>query len=83
VIVNVEPQGAPAAGGAQVVLRGRNLWPAQVMFGQEPARIVSATGDAVTVVAPAGRDGAVVIAVTNADGAYALSGQPFTFGPKR
>jgi hypothetical protein len=84
VIVGVEPRSAPGAGGARVVIRGQNLRPGQVMFGQAPARILSATGDAVTVVAPAGA-GPVVIAVTNDDGAFALSSVPFTYrdAPRR
>ncbi|BDG06106.1 IPT/TIG domain-containing protein [Anaeromyxobacter oryzae] len=79
VVDDVWPRGAPAAGGARVTIRGRNLRASQVMFGATAARIVRAEDDAVTVVAPAGSAGPVVISVTNDDGTYALSRVPFTY----
>jgi hypothetical protein len=80
VIDGLSPRGAPAAGGAQVIIRGRNLRPAQVMFGGAPARVVRVTGEAVVVVAPRGAPGPVTVAVTNDDGSFALSREPFTYG---
>jgi hypothetical protein len=79
VIEAVAPRSAPAAGGARIVLRGRNLRVSQVMFGARLARITGATGEAVTVEAPPGSPGPVTIAVTNDDGSWALVGQPFTY----
>ncbi|HET9555235.1 MAG TPA: IPT/TIG domain-containing protein [Anaeromyxobacteraceae bacterium] len=81
VIDGLSPRGAPAAGGAQVTIRGRNLRPAQVMFGGAPARVVRVTGEAVVVVvAPRGAPGPVTVAVTNDDGTFALSPEPCTYG---
>lgn len=82
VIDAVEPRSGAAAGGARVTIRGRNLRPAQVMFGAEAARIVSASDQAITVVAPGGQAGSVTIAVTNDDGAYAFAGVPFRYDPR-
>ncbi len=42
VIEDVQPRAGPAAGGARVTIRGKNLRAAQVMFGLDPARIVAA-----------------------------------------
>lgn len=75
----VTPHRAPAAGGVQVVIRGQHLRVSQVMFGSRAARIVAASGEAVTVEVPAGKPGQVTIALTNADGSWALAGQPFTY----
>lgn len=80
VIDAVSPRGAPAAGGAQVTIRGRNLRPSQVMFGTAPARVVRVTGEEVVVVAPRGAPGPVTVAVTNDDGTFALAREPFTYG---
>jgi hypothetical protein len=80
VIEDVEPRAGPASGGARVLIRGRNLRAAQVMFGLDPARIVAAGPAAVTVVAPPARAGPVAIAVTNEDGSYAVAAVPFTYG---
>jgi hypothetical protein len=79
VIEAVAPRSAPAAGGVRVVIRGRHLRVSQVMFGARPARVIGATGEAVTVEAPPGIPGPVTIAVTNDDGSWVLAGQPFTY----
>lgn len=78
VIEALAPSSAPVGGGVKVVLRGRNLRVAQVMFGGKAARITGATPQAVTVEAPPGA-GPVRIAVTNTDGTWALVEQPFTY----
>lgn len=75
----VAPHSAPAAGGARVVIRGQHLRVKQVMFGSRAARIVAASGEEVTVEVPPGKPGQVTIAVTNADGSWALASQPFTY----
>jgi hypothetical protein len=79
VIEAVAPRAAKLAGGTRVVIRGRNLRVAQVMFGAAAARIIGATAEAVTVEAPPGKAGQVVIAVTNDDGTWALASEPFTY----
>lgn len=79
VIEAIAPRSAPASGGARVVISGRHLRVAQVMFGAKAARITSASGEAVTVEAPPGSTGPVTIAVTNDDGSWSLAGQPFTY----
>jgi hypothetical protein len=81
VIEDVWPDKGPASGGERVVIRGRNLKPAQVVFGLAPARIVgvSEAQDALTVEAPAGSAGPAAVVVTNADGNYALSGGTFEY----
>jgi len=80
VIEDVDPRAGPASGGVRVTIRGRNLRASQVMFGLAPALIVSAGPNAVTVLAPEASAGPVIIAVTNDDGSYAVSGLPFTYG---
>jgi hypothetical protein len=79
VIEAIEPPGGPAAGGDRVTLRGKFLRPGQVMFGNAPAQVVSATAGAIAVVAPRGAAGQVPIAVTNDDGSFAVAAQPFTY----
>jgi hypothetical protein len=80
VIEDVQPRAGPAAGGARVTIRGKNLRAAQVMFGLDPARIVAAGPAVITVEAPPARAGQVAIAVTNDDGSYAVAAVPFTYG---
>lgn len=80
VIEEIEPRAGSATGGARVTIRGRHLRPSQVMFGLDPARIVGAGPEAVTVEAPPSRAGPVAIAVTNDDGSYAVAPVPFTYG---
>ena len=80
VIEDVDPRAGPASGGTRVTIRGRNLRASQVLFGLAPAIIVIASPEAVTVLAPEGSAGPVVIAVTNDNGSYALAGVPFTYG---
>lgn len=79
VIEAIEPPGGPAAGGDRVTIRGKFLRPGQVMFGNAPAQVVSATAGAIAVVAPRGAAGQVPIAVTNDDGSFAVAAQPFTY----
>lgn len=81
VVEVMTPASAPAAGGVEVVLRGRNLRVAQVMFGTAAARITHASPGEVRVVAPQVAPGAVRVALTNDDGHFALVGEPFTFVP--
>lgn len=81
IVEGMTPTSAPAAGGAEVVLRGRNLRAAQVMFGTAAARISRAGPDEVRVVVPPGAPGAVRVALTNDDGHFALVAEPFTLRP--
>jgi hypothetical protein len=78
-IEGIEPGSGPVAGGAQIVIRGKHLRPASVVFGYAPAQIVSASPAAVVVVAPRGSAGPVSIAVTNDDGTFAIADQRFTY----
>lgn len=78
VIEGVEPAEVPSGGGV-VVIRGRNLRVAQVMFGALGARITGAGPERVTVVAPPARPGAVRVALTNDDGRFALAEAPFRY----
>ena len=78
-IAEVSPGSAPAAGGVLVTIRGRNLRAPRVVFGSRPARVFGGGADFVTVEVPPARAGPVTIAVTNDDGSWALSGQPFTY----
>jgi IPT/TIG domain len=79
VIDDVWPDKAPASGGDKVVIRGKNLQAAQVVFGLSPARILAQSDDAVTVAAPAAGAGQVAIVVTNRDGNYAVAGSAFRY----
>jgi IPT/TIG domain-containing protein len=79
VITDVTPRRAPAAGGTPVVIRGRNLGGVRVMFGAAVARVTAAGEEAVTVLAPPGTAGQVAVAVTSADGGWAVASQPFTY----
>lgn len=72
------PEAAPQ-GGTQVVLRGRNLSSPTVMFGMSPAKVLTATAEAVTVVVPAGRPGPVDVVLTNGDGNYAIASAGFRY----
>jgi hypothetical protein len=78
VINGLEP--LAGAEGTRVTIRGSHLRATQVMFGLSPADIVSASAEAVTVVAPPGAAGPAMIALTNDDGSYALAATPFTYG---
>jgi hypothetical protein len=62
-----------------VVIKGRNLRPAQVLFGMAPGRIVETSGEAVRVAAPESGAGEVPIVLTNADGAYAVATHAFRY----
>jgi hypothetical protein len=81
IIEDVWPDKAPASGGERVVIRGKNLQAAQVVFGLVPARIIdiNAAQDTLTVVVPASAAGRVAIVVTNSDGNYALAGSIFQY----
>lgn len=81
VIDDVWPGKAPSSGGEKIVIRGKNLAAAQVVFGLAPARILSVSDsqDTLTVAAPAADAGEVGIVVTNRDGSYALSSGTFQY----
>jgi hypothetical protein len=79
VVEDVWPDKAAAAGGAQVVIRGKNLQPAQILFGLAPARIISESAEKVVVAAPPSNAGEVGIVVTNRDGNYAVAGGAFKY----
>jgi hypothetical protein len=79
VIEDVWPDKAPASGGEKVVIRGKNLQAAQVVFGLTPAHILGAAEDAVMVAAPPAGAGQVAIVVTNRDGSYAIAGGAFSY----
>jgi hypothetical protein len=79
VVESLAPRRGKVAGGDRVVLRGQNLRVVEVMFGQSPGRIVSATGTIVVVETPASGAGPVAVAVTNDDGTWAVAGVEFTF----
>jgi hypothetical protein len=78
-IEDIWPDKAPASGGDRIVLRGKNLQAAQVVFGLAPAKILDASTDRLTVAAPAASAGEVAIVVTNRDGSYAIAGTPFHY----
>jgi hypothetical protein len=80
VIEDVWPVKAAAAGGEKVVIRGKNLRTAQVLFGLAPARVVKESEESVTVEAPASSGGEKVgIVVANRDGHYAVAGASFEY----
>jgi hypothetical protein len=79
VIEDVWPNKAAASGGERIVLRGRNLRAAQVVFGLTPARIIEAWDEKVTLAAPAAGAGPVAIVLTNRDGNYAVAGAAFQY----
>lgn len=66
-------------GGAVVRIRGGDFRSPRVMFGELPAEVVVRAPAELTVVAPAGGEGAVAIAVTNGDGTYAVAEGAFTY----
>jgi hypothetical protein len=79
VIDDVWPTKAPAAGGEKVVIRGKNLHAAQILFGLAPARIIRESEESVTVEAPPSSGEKVGIVVTNRDGHYAVAGTSFEY----
>jgi len=79
VIGEVAPLRLHIAGGDRVLIRGRNLRVVQVMFGNSPARLLSASGSLVAVESPPGRPGLVAIAVTNDDGTWAVAQVPVAY----
>jgi hypothetical protein len=79
VIDDVWPDKAPSSGGERVVIRGRNLQTAQIVFGLVPARIIEASDDKVTVAAPAAGAEQVAIVLTNRDGNYAVAANAFQY----
>jgi hypothetical protein len=79
VIEDVWPSKAPAAGGEKVVIRGKNLHAAQILFGLAPARILRESDESLTVEAPPSSGGTVGIVVTNRDGHYAIAGTSFEY----
>ena len=79
VIEDVWPDKGAASGGAEVVIRGKNLQPAQILFGLAPARIIRETPESVTVAVPPSGAGHVGVVVTNRDGNYAIAGGSFNY----
>jgi hypothetical protein len=79
VIDDVWPNKGPASGGERIVIRGRNLQAAQIVFGTTPAHIMEASEDKVTVAAPAAGAGQVAVVVTNRDGNYAVAESAFQY----
>jgi IPT/TIG domain len=79
VIADVWPDKGPASGGDRVVIRGKDLQAAQVVFGLVPAVILEASDDHLVVAAPAGGAGRVAIVVTNRDGHYAVADGAFQY----
>jgi hypothetical protein len=75
----VWPTKVPSSGGERVVIRGKNLQVAQVVFGLTPAHIIDASEDKVIVAAPAVGAGEVAIVLTNRDGNYAVSAGAFQY----
>jgi erythrin-vacuolar iron transport family protein len=78
-IDDVWPNKGPVSGGDKVVIRGKNLMAAQVLFGLTPANILEATDDTLTVAAPAQGAGQVEIVVTNRDGNFAVATGSFQY----
>ena len=79
VIEDVWPDKGPSSGGDRIVIRGRNLQAAQVLFGLTPATIIKESESELTVSAPAAGVGEVPIVVTNRDGNYAIAGTVFRY----
>jgi hypothetical protein len=77
VIDEVSPRAAAA--GSYVRIRGRDLRVSAVMFGDQPAQIMSDGDDQVMVLAPPGVHGTVPVVVTNVDGGYAIALDAFRF----
>jgi hypothetical protein len=78
-IDDVWPNKGPEAGGAVVVIKGKNLAASQVLFGMAPARIIEASADAVKVAVPEYGAGEVPVVLTNRDGAYAVAAHAFRY----
>ncbi len=79
VIADVWPDKGPASGGDRVVIRGKDLQAAQVVFGLAPARILESSDERLVVAAPAAGAGRVAIVVTNRDGHYAVAAGAFQY----
>jgi hypothetical protein len=79
VIEGVWPDRGPSSGGDRVVIRGRNLQAAQVVFGLSLAPILSETDETVVVASPGGEEGLAAIVVTNRDGNYAIVAEAFRY----
>lgn len=68
-ITSLVPPSGPTSGGNSVIINGTNLTGAtQVLFGCNPATIISNTGTQITVTAPAGPPSAVNVTVTTPGG---------------
>ena len=76
---DVWPNKGRSSGGDRVVIRGRNLQAGEVLFGLDPAPIVSQSDEELTVTAPAEGAGEIAIAVTNLDGDYAIATSAFRY----
>ena len=79
VIADVWPDKGPASGGDRVVIRGKDLQAAQVVFGLAPARILESSDERLVVAAPAAGAGRVAVVVTNRDGHYAVAAGAFQY----
>ena len=65
VIDSIEPAAGSSAGGTEVTISGRHLAAAtSVSIGGAEAEIVSASGDAIVVLAPPGKDGLADLSVS-------------------
>jgi hypothetical protein len=80
VVTGVSPQAGALEGGNEVVIRGEHFeGRPQVLFGDNVARLVTATGGELSVVAPPGQPGAVTVVVTNRDGTYTVARSAYTY----
>ncbi|GHJ39550.1 S-layer family protein [Streptomyces sp. TS71-3] len=74
ILTSLSPASGPAAGGNTVTINGVNLTGAtQVLFGSQPATILSNTSTRITVTAPAGSGTVDVTVTTTAGTSNALS----------
>jgi hypothetical protein len=80
-ISSISQQGGGVAGGNELTIKGENFSSPQILFNSAPARILSGSPDAVTVIVPAQeRPGIATIVVTNRDGSYAVARNAYKYG---
>ena len=79
VIESISPSSGRRSGGEKVVLRGKNLRVVTVLFGANPARLLVAKDETVTVETPSGEPGPVHLAITNDDGTWTVTDATFTY----
>ncbi len=71
-VTGISASGGPAAGGATLTVTGADLGGATAVdVGGNPARVLSDTAGAVTVVVPSGRSGEAAVTVTTPNGTSA------------